>query len=302
MSDKRNIIETIRGLVFNSETTDIAKFVDVKTEDGRILRVTDMVVGAEVTEITEDGETAVEDGIFELEGGVIVQVEEGKISEIERIDEEAEEENKEEEKEEVEADKHKDEEVKEEMDKSEVLEGEEIEEKVEEKVEEEVFNMDLVLEDGTKIHVVCQTENYLTPGDEVMVVSEEGEHTPAPEGEHTLEDGRVIVVDGEGKLVEVKEKEEEVEEEVVEEEAKEEEKVEEDMEVETPKVTNQIKDLISQLKDLKSSFDSLKEENEELKERFNKFASEPSEEPIQSKKSFSSVTREDKLKFFSKRK
>ena len=301
MSDKRNIINTIRGL-FQEETKDIAKFVDVKTEDGRILRVTDMVVGAEVTEITEDGETAVEDGIFELEGGVIVQVEEGKISEIEREDEEAEEEAKEEEKEEVEADKHNDEEVKEEMDKSEVLEGEEIEEKVEEKVEEEVFNMDLVLEDGTKIHVVCQTENYLTPGDEVMVVSEEGEHTPAPEGEHTLEDGRVIVVDGEGKLVEVKEKEEEVEEEVVEEEAKEEEKVEEDMEVETPKVTNQLKDLISQIKDLKSSFDSLKEENEALKERFNKFASEPSEEPIQSKKSFSSVTREDKLKFFSKRK
>ena len=36
---------------------------------------------------------------------------------------------------------------------------------------------------------------------QVSVVAEDGSYSPAPEGEHTLEDGTVIVVDAEGKLV-----------------------------------------------------------------------------------------------------
>jgi len=76
----------------------------------------------------------------------------------------------------------------------------------------------------------------------------------------------------------------------------------EEVEVEESiKVTNQLKDLISQIKELKNSFEDVKRENEELKSRFNKFASEPSEEPIKEKISFSKMEREDKLKFFSKR-
>lgn len=62
------------------------------------------------------------------------------------------------------------------------------------------------LEDGTIV-------DYTEVGSPVSIVtvSEEGEEemSPAPEGEHILSDGRILVVDAEGMLVEIKEAEEE---------------------------------------------------------------------------------------------
>ncbi len=277
MNKKKTILAKIKN-IFQDEEIE-TKFVDVKTEDGRILRVSDMEVGATVTEITEDGEKEVESGSFELQGGVTINVEDGKISEINKVDEKAEDEMTDEE--------------------------EKLEEVVEEIVKEEDEldeheGLYLKLEDGTEIHIVTKVEGELSEGDVVHIVSEEKEMSPAPEGEHTLEDGRIIVLDGESKLVEVREalseekekEEEEMSEEVLTEEVEAEEAV---------KVTNQLKDLISQIKDLKNSFEDMKKENDELKSRFNKFASEPSEQPIKEKISFSKIDREDKIKFFSKR-
>ena len=86
--EKKNIIETIKSLFSNEEEV---KFVDVKTVDGKILRVPDMVVDSSVTEITEEGEVPVEDGEYELEDGIVLVVENGVISEIKEVESEEEE-------------------------------------------------------------------------------------------------------------------------------------------------------------------------------------------------------------------
>lgn len=48
-------------------------------------------------------------------------------------------------------------------------------------------------------------------GDRINVVTEEGERIPAPAGQHTLEDGRVIVVEEDGVIAEILLKDEEKE-------------------------------------------------------------------------------------------
>ena len=63
--------------------------------------------------------------------------------------------------------------------------------------------------------------------------------------------------------------------------------------------------VLSALQILKDELGYLKEENEKLKKRFNKFASEPSAEPIETKVDFSKLDkkqiREERLKFFGKK-
>ena len=76
-----------------------------------------------------------------------------------------------------------------------------------------------VLADGTRI--VTEAESF-APGVKVAVLDEEGNPQQAPEGEHTLQNGSIIMVDAEGVLVEIKAPEAEAEEV----EAKEEEKEE----------------------------------------------------------------------------
>jgi len=72
------------------------------------------------------------------------------------------------------------------------------------------------LKDGT----VVEAEEFV-PGAALVVVAEDGSKSPAPAGEHTLEDGSVVLVDEAGAIVSLKPMEAaEVVEEVVEEEAK----------------------------------------------------------------------------------
>jgi len=72
------------------------------------------------------------------------------------------------------------------------------------------------LKDGT----VVEAEEFV-PGAALVVVAEDGSKSPAPTGEHTLEDGTVVLVDESGAIVSLKPLEAaEVVEEVVEEEAK----------------------------------------------------------------------------------
>ena len=56
-----------------------------------------------------------------------------------------------------------------------------------------------VLADGTKVMV-----DKLEVGGKVTIVDEQGNETPAPQGEHTLADGTVIVVDEAGLILEIK--------------------------------------------------------------------------------------------------
>lgn len=113
------LLENVKKLLFESEETE-ETFVDVKTEDGRIMRVDDIAEGMPVMEVTEEGVVEVEDGNYVIvdaegvptaeivvEGGVITSVmnkseeeAEDEVSE-EEMSEESEEESKEEDKEEV---------------------------------------------------------------------------------------------------------------------------------------------------------------------------------------------------------
>lgn len=77
------LIDKIKAL-FVAETTvaetpkDVeTTFKDVKTDEGRILRVD----GDKVTEITQDGEVAIEDGTYTLEDGSSIVVVAGLITE-----------------------------------------------------------------------------------------------------------------------------------------------------------------------------------------------------------------------------
>lgn len=90
MTDKKNILYKIKE-IFNTEkveeTTEM-NFIDVKTEDGRILRVEDMAIEKPIMEITEDGEIALEDGEYKIIDGPVIKVEAGMIKEIEAMEEE----------------------------------------------------------------------------------------------------------------------------------------------------------------------------------------------------------------------
>lgn len=107
--------------------------------------------------------------------------------------------------------------------------------------------VDVTTIDGIVLRV---KEEEITVGCQVFVVGEEGEETPAPEGEHNIE-GKVITTDAEGKIVSIQEvdvdekteAEEEKKEEVIEEEmADEKKKKDEDEDVEAEEEDKKKKD------------------------------------------------------------
>jgi len=137
-----------------------------------------------------------------------------------------------------------------------------VEEEVEEKKEEEV-----------EVELKDISDESLQVGDKV---SKDGE--PLKEGEHELEDGRILVVDADSVILEVKGN------------------VEEEM-----SEINLLESLIKELNEMKEDFTSLKNENKLLTEKFEKFSNEPSDESVVTKVDFSIMEKEDKLKFFSKK-
>jgi hypothetical protein len=163
-----------------------------------------------------------------------------------------------------------------------VAENEEFEE---EETEETFAN--LMRTDGVAIYyagtelVVGETALFL---DEAMT-------EPAPEGTHELE-GELIATVENGVLVALDPVEELNKKEEEEKKRKEEEEM--------------YSTILSSLETLKSELESVKNENKELKTRFEKFANEPSETPINTKVDFSTLdkkqSREEKLKFFGGRK
>jgi hypothetical protein len=93
---------------------------------------------------------------------------------------------------------------------------------VEENVVEDKF-VDVITIDGIVLRI---REEEIKEGVQVYVVGEDGSEVPAPEGEHSIE-GKVIVTDAEGKVLEVKEVESE--------ESEEEKEAEPEVEVEAQK-------------------------------------------------------------------
>lgn len=127
----------------------------------------------------------------------------------------------------------------------------------------ELFKKKIELETAKLVNGV--TVEY--EGEDVFILNDEGERLPAPEGEHELEDGRILVVSEEGKLGEIKEKENE------EVEAKEEEK----QEFASKDEVAQLKKEVEELKSMMKPKEEMAKEETELKKE------EPKKEEVELK-------------------
>lgn len=75
-------IEMIKQIFSATTETVDAKFVDVKTQDGMILRIDNIEIDALVQEVTEAGLVDVLDGDYVLEDGLTLRIVASKIAEI----------------------------------------------------------------------------------------------------------------------------------------------------------------------------------------------------------------------------
>ena len=241
---EKNIIAKIVAL-FSNETEETPTFSDIKTIDGKILRVSELAFEGTVIEITEDGEVALEDGKYQIEDNKSIVAKDGVITEV--LEEE--------------------------------IVGDEI-------VEDEFVMVET--DNGIKLSI----EGELAVDAKVSVVGEEGEMSDAPEGEYALagDDNRIIVVDAESKIVEIKEEEAESEEE---------DEVQED-EMES-KLYKALEEMVSKFDSVEAKLVELENENKELKEEVSKFGKAPSVAPTNTKVEFTKSDKQSKLEFFSKK-
>lgn len=89
MSENKSIIEKVKELLFTEEEVVEQNFLDVKTSEGVVLRVSELSEGAEVMIISEDGENISGAAEYTLEDGTVVVVsEDGKITSVTEASEE----------------------------------------------------------------------------------------------------------------------------------------------------------------------------------------------------------------------
>ena len=154
----------------------------------------------------------------------------------------------------------------------------------------EVLGMPVKLERATLADGTVVEVEKLEVGFPVSIVAEDGSMTPAPEGEHTLEDGTKIKVDANGAIVEImpaetvavaaqEEEIEEVEEMQLPEGIKEivseivEEKIAE-------KVEETMKMVYAAVEEIATEVATVKEEMGAMKEKMQKFAKTPAGSPV----------------------
>lgn len=192
----------------------------------------------------------------------------------------------------------------------------EVEKDVEEKLK------DVTTIDGINLRI---KEDEIEEGVEVFVVGEDGEETPAPDGEHNI--GDKIITTAEGKVVSI----DDVDETEAEEEKKEEVVIEEEMNKDDKDKKKEDEEVEAEDEDKKKKEDEYEEEVDPLEERIkalekaignlseamsavdnlsevvSKIANLPADKEVKLSKSVSGKsektnTREDKLRFLSKRK
>jgi flagellin-like hook-associated protein FlgL len=245
-------------------STEVEKFeADYKTQDGRIIRCygEGLDVGEMVKEITAEGEMDIEDGDYILEDGTTLMIVGGKI---EAIGEEVSEDEMEEITDTITED---------------VEMGNDMKDRMEDGYKNEI---DTKLLDGTEIRVLTKGD-AISVGDMVLVKVGEG-YKEAPEGRHEVEGGLVVYTDAEGNINEIETAQ-----------------TEERDETGLSEVFTAISTLVDEVKSLRGELSTIKKENEELKTRVNKFAAEPSVEPLPTKVEFKSKSKADILAFMSKR-
>lgn len=131
----------------------------------------DFTVGAELFIVYPNGEkTPAYDGTLEFEDGTIVRVEFGKVAEV--------------------------------LSSTSDVSASKTEKKLKKEMSNTNLEKETKLADGTTLYTPADD---FTVDAELFVVDAEGNQTPAPDGEHTLEDGTVLVV-ASGKITEVKPK------------------------------------------------------------------------------------------------
>lgn len=163
MNKTKTILKKMKSL-FEEEDDKSVDYVDIKTKDGKILRVDDVLVDAKVKEVDEDGVIDIDDGDYTLEDGTILTIVGGVITEIKEADEE---------------DK-----ADEDSEKPTDIEASEF----------------AKITSITKWELNV-TADKIEVGTELKTLNEEGEEVPIYDGEYELEDGRLIQVDADGVVV-----------------------------------------------------------------------------------------------------
>lgn len=127
--------------------------------------------------------------------------------------------------------------------------------------------------------IVWEGEDDLKIGDAVFIESEEGERTPAPDGDYTLEDGTIIRV-ADGKVAEIVEVEPETEVEPTTEEVVEGEQTEEETPAEeTPAEDDRVAKLEDRVAKLEEQIASLLEANATMSEQLSAIEKRPLAKP-----------------------
>jgi hypothetical protein len=154
----------------------------------------------------------------------------------------------------------------------------------------EVLGMPVKLERATLADGTVVEVEKLEVGFPVSIVAEDGSMTPAPEGEHTLEDGTKIKVDANGAIVEIMPAETVAV-------AAQEEEIEEVQEMELPegikeivseiveekmkdKVEEAMKMVYAAVEEIATEVATVKEEMGAMKEKMQKFAKTPAGNPV----------------------
>lgn len=235
---------------------------DYATEDGKIIRCygEGLEVGTKVKEITEEGEVDIEDGDYVLKDGLVISVVKGVVTEIE------------------EATSMEDE----------LTDVDEVQTETDEEMtatknkmgkKEKMEYLDTTLQDGTKVRVIG---GELEVGAKVEV-EKDGSYVKAPEGQHNLTDGRVIYVDAEGLINEIETPD-----------------TKKNAEEKLKEMYDAFGKLVEEMKKLKMEVSKIKKENTELKNNFNAFSKAPSVEPTKHQPKFSTLERDEKIKFFAR--
>lgn len=161
---------------------------------------------------------------------------------------------------------------------------------LEEPTVQESFEATATLADGTPVHVDTEFE----VGAALHVVQEDGSMVPAPEGSHTLEDGKTLVVDAAGIITSIEEAAEEAETELEEEEVEvemaeeskeeeleeEEEKLEEEEKEEVLSAEKVVAAVLEALAPVMDEVEAMKAKFESLSTEFEAFSEAPAGKPV----------------------
>jgi hypothetical protein len=158
-------------------------------------------------------------------------------------------------------------------------------------------NFELVegkLVDGTIVYYDLSTK-------EIYVAGPDGEKVPAPVGEHELETGEIVIVVEEGKISEVKKKEDEPTVEVEVEASTEEEDLKDKVDEDKEQMKNDIEEMKKKYEEMKkkveemsANFETLLKAQKMSTDIIEVLAKEPSAEPIQKPNTFHKQLKTDK--------